>query len=136
MARSVLIVDDSFIMRTVLQEIVQSDPELSVVGFAENGVVGLEQVRALKPEVILLDLEMPEMDGIAMLKRLALISPAKVVVVSSLGQAGSPQAVEARRLGAAEVVAKPSGAMSLDLAAKRGHEIVRAVRGALGLADA
>ena len=131
--KQILVVDDSFIMRTIIKDIVDSDPELEVVGFAENGKIGLQRVRELKPDAILLDLEMPEMSGIDMLKRLMLLGKAKVIVVSSVGQTGSPQAMEARRLGAIDVIAKPSGAMSLDLQAKKGHEIVQAVRRALAL---
>jgi two-component system chemotaxis response regulator CheB len=133
MTHNILIVDDSFVMRTIIKDIIESDPDLKVVGFAENGKVGLQKTRELKPDIVILDLEMPEMSGIDMMKRLALVSKAKVVVVSSVVQVGSPQAVEARRLGAADVIAKPSGAMSLDLEAKKGHEIVHAVRRALGL---
>jgi two-component system chemotaxis response regulator CheB len=136
MPKNILIVDDSFIMRTLIQDIVQSDPEFTVVGMAENGKVGLQKVRELKPDLVLLDIEMPEMTGLEMLKRLALVSKAKVIIVSSLGQAGSPQAVEARRLGAADIIAKPSGAMSLDLADKRGHELVQAMRRALNMTEA
>ena len=131
--KQILVVDDSFIMRTIIKDIVDSDPDLEVAGFAENGKVGLQRVRELKPDAILLDLEMPEMSGIDMLKRLALLGKARVIVVSSVGQIGSPQATEARRLGAVDVIAKPSGAMSLDLQAKKGHEIVRALRRALAL---
>ena len=136
MPKSILIVEDSFIMRTLIQDIVQSDPEFVVVGMAENGKVGLQKVRELKPDLVLLDIEMPEMTGLEMLKRMALVSKAKVIIVSSLGQAGSPQAVEARRLGAADIIAKPSGAMSLDLADKRGHELVQAMRRALNMTEA
>lgn len=131
--KQILVVDDSFIMRTIIKDIVDSDPELEVVGFAENGRVGLERVRELKPDAIVLDLEMPEMSGIDMLKRLALLGKSKVIVVSSVGQTATPQAIEARRLGAVDVIAKPSGAMSLDLQAKKGHEIVHALRRALDL---
>ncbi|HLY46936.1 MAG TPA: response regulator [Stellaceae bacterium] len=131
--KKILVVDDSFIMRTIIKDIVDSDPDLEVAGFAENGKVGLQRVRELKPDAILLDLEMPEMSGIDMLKRLVLLGKAKVIVVSSVGQTGSPQALEARRLGAIDVIAKPSGAMSLDLQAKKGHEIVQALRRALVL---
>jgi two-component system chemotaxis response regulator CheB len=133
MTKSVLIVDDSFIMRTILKDLIEADTEFSVVGMAENGKVGLQKLRELKPDLVLLDLEMPEMSGLDMLKRLALISKAKVIVVSSVGQAGSAQALQARKLGAFDVIAKPSGAMSLDLSEKRGHEIVGAARLAFGL---
>jgi two-component system chemotaxis response regulator CheB len=129
--KQILVVDDSFIMRTIIKDIVESDPEFEVAGFAENGKVGLQRMRELKPDAILLDLEMPEMSGLDMLKRLMLLGKAKVIVVSSVGQTGSPQALEARRLGAVDVIAKPSGAMSLDLQAKKGHEIVQSLRRAL-----
>ena len=131
--KQILVVDDSFIMRTIIKDIVESDPELEVAGFAENGKVGLQRMRELKPDAILLDLEMPEMSGLDMLKRLMLLGKAKVIVVSSVGQTGSPQALEARRLGAVDVIAKPSGAMSLDLQAKKGHEIVQSLRRVLQL---
>jgi two-component system chemotaxis response regulator CheB len=131
--KQILVVDDSFIMRTIIKDIVESDPELEVAGFAENGKVGLQRMHELKPDAILLDLEMPEMSGLDMLKRLMLLGKAKVIVVSSVGQTGSPQALEARRLGAVDVIAKPSGAMSLDLQAKKGHEIVQSLRRALDL---
>src|SRR6185312_2694930 len=131
--KQILVVDDSFIMRTIIKDIVDSDADLEVVGFAENGKVGLQRVRELKPDAVLLDLEMPEMGGIDMLKRLALIGKTTVIVISSVGQTGSPQALEARRLGAVDVIPKPSGAMSLDLQAKKGHEIVQSLRRALEL---
>ena len=131
--KQILVVDDSFIMRTIIKDIVESDPAFEVAGFAENGKVGLQKMRELKPDAILLDLEMPEMSGLDMLKRLMLLGKAKVIVVSSVGQTGSPQALEARRLGAVDVIAKPSGAMSLDLQAKKGHEIVQSLRRALQL---
>ena len=133
MSKRVLIVDDSFIMRAIIKEIVQSDPGFEVVGEAENGKVGLQKARELKPDLILLDLEMPEMGGIDMLKRVALLSKAKVIIVSSLGQLGSAPSLEARRLGAVDVIAKPSGAMSLDLKDKSGHEILQSARRVLGL---
>jgi chemotaxis response regulator CheB len=63
MPKNILIVEDSFIMRTLIQDIVQSDPEFTVVGMAENGKVGLQKVRELKPDLVLLDIEMPEMTG-------------------------------------------------------------------------
>jgi len=131
MTKSILVVDDSFIMRALIKEIVEADPELKVVAEAENGKLGLARARECKPDLILLDIEMPEMSGLEMLKRLLLLGKWKVIIVSSVGQAGSAQAIEARRLGAFDVIAKPSGAMSLDLGEKRGHEIVAAIRKAL-----
>ena len=104
-----------------------------MVGEAGNGKLALDAVKTLNPDVILLDIEMPEMDGLECLKRLKLVSAAKVIIISSVAQTGSPQAMQARKDGAVDVIAKPSGAMSLDLAAKKGHDIVKAIRKAVGL---
>ena len=131
--KRILIVDDSFVMRALLRGIVTSDPDLEVAGEATNGLEALQQIKEISPDLVLLDIEMPHMDGIECLKRLRLLSKVPVIIVSSVAQAGSPQAVEARKFGAAEVIAKPSGAMSLDLNAKKGHEIVTASRRVLGL---
>ena len=131
--KRILIVDDSFVMRALLRGIVTSDPDLEVAGEATNGLEALQQIKEMAPDLVLLDIEMPHMDGIECLKRLRLMSKVPVIIVSSVAQAGSPQAVEARKFGAAEVIAKPSGAMSLDLNAKKGHEIVTASRRVLGL---
>ncbi len=135
MTIKVLVVDDSFVMRTLIKDIISSDPDLQVVGEAANGSDALEKVRLLSPDVLLLDIEMPGMDGIECMKRLKLISPCKIVVVSSVAQVGSPQAMEARRLGAVDVISKPSGALSLDLKAKKGSDIVTVSRRAAGLPD-
>lgn len=133
MSKTVLIVDDSFMMRTLVKDIVAADPELKVVGDAENGKVALDKVKELKPDAVLLDIEMPEMDGLEALKRMSLISKAKVIILSSVAQVGSPQAMEARKLGAFAVIPKPSGSMSLDIAQKKGSEIVQTLRKAVGL---
>jgi two-component system chemotaxis response regulator CheB len=69
----------------------------------------------------------------AVLKRARLTSSAKIIILSSLTQIGSPVALEARRLGAAEVIAKPSGTISLDLEARRGSDILRILRAVLRL---
>ena len=131
--KRLLIVDDSFVMRALLRGMVTSDPDLEVAGEAKNGLEALQQVQNLLPDLVLLDIEMPHMDGIECMKRLRLMSTVPVIVVSSVAQAGSPQALEARKYGAADVIAKPSGAMSLDLNTKKGHEIVTAARRVLGL---
>ena len=133
MTLRVLIVDDSLLMRTVIAGIVAADDASEIVGQAVDGLDALEKATALRPDVILLDIEMPRLDGLGALKQLGLVSVARVIVVSSAAQLGSPQAVEARRLGAADVISKPSGALSLDLDARRGHAIVRAMRAACGL---
>lgn len=134
MLTKVMVVDDSIMMRATVVNIVKSDPDLEVVGKAKNGREALEEVGRLRPDVILLDVEMPEMDGLEFLKRVKLISPARVIMVSSLTTKDSPQTREALRLGAVATIDKPSGSVSMDLRQMRGHEIVKAVRRAVGLA--
>ena len=129
----VLLVDDSVLMRTIIGDIVRSDEELELVGAAENGKVALDMVKSLKPDIVLLDIEMPEMTGLEVMEHLSLISRAKVIIISSVAQIGSAEADEARSLGAVEIIAKPSGTMSLDLAHKKGHDIIVAIRRAAGL---
>jgi class 3 adenylate cyclase/CheY-like chemotaxis protein len=132
--KRVLVVDDSFIMRNLVKEIVESDPDLEVVDTAENGRIALQKVRQLKPDGVLLDIQMPEMSGLETLRRLGLRSPCKVVVLSSLvGDSDSAERIEALRLGAAATIGKPSGGVSLDLKQKRASEVVGVLRRVLGL---
>jgi class 3 adenylate cyclase/CheY-like chemotaxis protein len=132
--KRILVVDDSLIMRNLITEIVDSDPDLQVVGTAPDGRVALQQVRQLKPDAVLLDIEMPEMSGLETLRRLNLRSTCKVVVLSSLVvNEDSAKRVEALRLGAVATIGKPSGGVSFDLKQKRASEIVRTLRQALDL---
>ena len=89
--KRILIVDDSFVMRALLRGIVTSDPDLEVAGEATNGLEALQQVKEMAPDLVLLDIEMPHMDGIECLKRLRLMSKVPVIIVSSVAQAGSPK---------------------------------------------
>jgi class 3 adenylate cyclase/ActR/RegA family two-component response regulator len=132
--KRVLVVDDSFIMRNVVKQIVESDPDLEVVDTAENGMVALKKVRQIRPDLVLLDIEMPEMSGLETLRRLGLRSPCKVVILSNyVGKADSAERTEALRLGAAATIAKPSGSVSLDLKQMRESKIVSVLRKTLGL---
>ncbi len=130
---SVMIVEDSVMMRLMIAEIVRTDPEFEVVDRVRNGCEALEKLRRSDCDIVLLDMEMPCMNGLEALRRMRLISGAKVIVVSSSAEAGSSAAIAARREGAIAVIAKPSGTVSLDLKAKKGHEIVRACRKAVRL---
>ena len=132
--RRVLVVDDSFIMRKLIRQIIESDPDLEIADVAENGRIALQMVRQTKPDLVLLDIEMPEMSGLEALRRLGLRSACKVVILSSLGGEGTAETAEALRLGAAAVLMKPSGSVSLDVQEREGARILGTVRSVLGMA--
>ena len=119
----ILIIDDSAIVRKLLSEALSEEKDIEVVGTAPDPFVARDKILALKPDVLTLDIEMPRMDGLTFLKKLMHYQPMPVVVISSLGQAGCEATLEALRLGAVEVLAKPGGPYSvgelrMDLAAK------------------
>jgi CheY-like chemotaxis protein len=128
-----LLVDDSATMRRILRDILATDPAFELVGEAPDGAQALAAARRLSPDLMLLDIEMPVLDGIGVLRRWALEGGGAVVVVSSAARPGSATALEARRLGAVAVVGKPSGALSLDMAERGGTALLRAARNAVGL---
>jgi two-component system, chemotaxis family, protein-glutamate methylesterase/glutaminase len=103
----VLVVDDSAIARELLERGLARDPELEVVGKAEDAYAARDKIIFLKPDVVTLDVEMPRMDGIEFLKRLLPQFPLPVVVVSAVTLEGSRHALEALEAGAVAVVAKP-----------------------------
>jgi two-component system chemotaxis response regulator CheB len=109
-----LIADDSALIRRLFSEIfaAQADFEIAV---ARNGAEALQQLAAFRPDVIALDLNMPEMDGLACLDRIMIERPTPVVIVSALTEEGAEQTLRALELGAIDVVAKPSGALSLKM---------------------
>ena len=119
----VLVVDDSRTIRRLLREVISADPALEWAGEAADGEEGLRRAAALNPDVTLLDLEMPVLDGMGFLAEWALAGSGAVVVVSSAAPPGSAMALEALRRGALACVAKPSGALSPDLAARAGDAI-------------
>jgi CheY-like chemotaxis protein len=129
----VLVVDDSAMMRRLVRETLALDPDFSVVGEAPDGRVALALLRELTPDLTMLDIEMPELDGLGVLREMALVGGGPVVVVSSAALPGSAMALAARRLGVAGIVAKPSGALSPDLRERQGAAMLRAARRAAGL---
>ncbi len=115
-AISVLIVDDSALMRSLIGKIVDAAPALTVADKAMNGRFALEKLGRAQPDIIVLDIEMPEMNGIEFLrerKRLGIDIP--VVVLSSVAKEGARITMECLELGASDFVTKPSGSESADL---------------------
>jgi two-component system chemotaxis response regulator CheB len=111
---NVLVVDDSALLRKLLGKVLASDPQFNVA-FARNGVEALEQLESFQPDVITLDVHMPQMDGLACLDRIMVQRPCPVVMVSSLTAEGADETLEAFRLGAVDFVPKPEGAVSLHM---------------------
>jgi two-component system chemotaxis response regulator CheB len=104
----VLVVDDSAFARKVLRQALESQPNLEVVGIAADGLEALEKIVALKPDVITLDLVMPHLDGVGVLRELATQAQAPRVVVVSFSSGESELVVEALQMGAVDFVKKPT----------------------------
>jgi two-component system, chemotaxis family, protein-glutamate methylesterase/glutaminase len=109
-----LVIDDSALVRKLLGRVLSSEPDFQVF-FARNGLEGLEQLNTIKPDVITLDIHMPQMDGLACLDRIMVEHPCPVVMVSSLTREGAEATLQALRLGAVDFVPKPEGAVSLHM---------------------
>jgi two-component system chemotaxis response regulator CheB len=107
MAIKVLVVDDSALMRSVLSEVINSAPDLEVVGAAPDPIVAREMIKSLNPDVLTLDIEMPKMDGLDFLARLMRLRPMPVVMISSLTKRGSEATLQALELGAVDFLPKP-----------------------------
>ncbi|HMH01953.1 MAG TPA: response regulator, partial [Terriglobales bacterium] len=103
----VLVVDDSALMRKLIPQILQSDSSIQVVGTAMDGIFGLKKIEELKPQVVTLDLEMPGMGGLDMLKEIMRYHQVPVIVVSSHSREGASVTLKALSLGAFDFVAKP-----------------------------
>lgn len=125
----VLIVDDSALMRQMLTQILSSDPQIAVAGAAADPFVARDKIKALRPDVLTLDIEMPRMDGLTFLEKLMRGHPMPVVMISSLTEKGADTTLRALSLGAVDYVAKPK----LDVSSgtiEQAEEIVAKVKAA------
>jgi two-component system chemotaxis response regulator CheB len=128
----VLIVDDSALMRALLTEIISGAPDLDVVGAAPDPIAAREMIKALNPDVLTLDVEMPRMNGLEFLDRLMRLRPMPVIMISSFTAAGSEITLRALELGAVDYLAKPQ-AENISMLQDYAEEIrdkIRAARGA------
>jgi len=105
--RKVLIVDDSALMRQLLTSILESDPDLKVIATAGDPFDAREKIKALHPDVLTLDIEMPRMDGLTFLEKLMRGHPMPVIMISSLTEKGADTTLRALSLGAIDYVSKP-----------------------------
>ena len=104
----VLIVDDSVFMRKAISMMLESDPNIVVVGAARNGVEGLEMAAQHKPDLITMDIEMPRMDGLTALHQIMVTEPTPVIMISSLTTEGASATLDALELGAVDFITKQS----------------------------
>ena len=105
---SVLIVDDSALVRNALADILNSDPDIEIMGTAGDPFIAASKMRTRVPDVITLDVEMPRMDGITFLQKIMTQHPIPVVICSSLAGTGSKTAMKALEYGAVEIIQKPA----------------------------
>jgi two-component system chemotaxis response regulator CheB len=112
MTVGVLVVDDSATMRGLIGAALKRDPEIEVLGFANDPIEAREQIKKLNPDVVTLDIEMPKMNGLEFLEKIMRLRPTPVVMVSTLTQAGADFTLQALELGAVDCVGKPVGGVT------------------------
>jgi two-component system chemotaxis response regulator CheB len=124
----VLVVDDSYFMQRRLTEIIQSAPDLRVIGYADNGVDAIRLAESLAPDVITMDINMAKLDGLHAIDYIMRSNPRPIVIISSYTQKGSRAALYGLEMGVIDIVEKPSaGGVALDIA-DRAVEIITKVR--------
>jgi two-component system chemotaxis response regulator CheB len=125
----VLVIDDSAIVRQVLSAIINEISDMEVIDTASDPIFALKKLEKIRPDVIILDVEMPRMDGLTFLKKLMKENPYPVVMCSTLTQKSSETSMKALRLGAVEIVGKPTSNLKQELGAQK-KLIIDAIRAA------
>ena len=125
----VLVVDDSAFMRKVITNLIETEPDLKVVGHARNGLEAVKKIPELQPDVITMDLEMPQLDGLHALGYIMSEHPTPVIMLSAFTKDGADVTLRALDFGALDFVCKPSGTVSLDMEKVR-DELVHKIRAA------
>lgn len=129
----VLVIDDSALIRNILKEIINEQTDMMVVGAAPDPLIAREMIRTLNPDVLTLDIEMPNMNGLSFLRRLMRVRPMPVVMLSSHTQEGSDVAFRALAMGAVDFVGKPTSVSGAD--EDYAQLIVEKIRGAYAARD-
>ena len=111
----VLVVDDSALMRQFISDILNSDPRIEVAGTARDGKDALKQIQLVRPDIVTMDVEMPNMSGLQALEEIMRTNPLPVIMVSSVTQEGADTTMKALALGCVDFIGKPSGSISLNI---------------------
>ncbi|MDD2510044.1 MAG: chemotaxis response regulator protein-glutamate methylesterase [Syntrophomonas sp.] len=125
--KRVLVVDDSAFMRKMIADIINSDDGLVVAGKAGNGLEALEKIKELQPDVVIMDVELPVLDGLSTLSRIMEFQPLPVIMFSSLTREGTEQTLKALQLGAVDFIPKPSGQISLNISSIK-EELIKKLK--------
>lgn len=125
----VMIVDDSALVRQVVAQALSTDPEIEVIGAASDPIFAMQKMKTQWPDVLVIDIEMPRMDGITFLKKIMAERPTPVVVCSSLAEEGAQATFEAMSAGAISIITKPKLGLKSFLE-DASNDIVQAVRSA------
>ncbi|MEA1979584.1 MAG: chemotaxis response regulator protein-glutamate methylesterase [candidate division Zixibacteria bacterium] len=123
----ILIVDDSAFMRKAISMMLEEDPQIKIIGTARNGKEGVDKALELKPDLITMDIEMPQMDGLTALKQIMETSPTLVMMLSSLTTDGASATLDALELGAVDFIPKQLSFVSLDIV-KIKEELLRKIK--------
>ena len=126
---NVMLVDDSAVVRQVLQDVLRRDPEIHILGAAADPIFALNRMNARWPDVIVLDVEMPRMDGITFLKKIMAEHPTPVVICSTLTEKGAETTMQALSAGAVSIVTKPKIGLK-DFLQDAASDITHAVKAA------
>lgn len=127
----VLIVDDSALVREVLTQMLSKAADIEVIGTAFDPIFAMQQMKKCWPDVIILDIEMPRMDGLTFLKKIMAEHPTPIIICSSLTEAGAMITLEALSAGAISIVTKPSVGIKGFLQ-QSANDFIQEIRGAVG----
>ncbi len=124
---NVIIVDDSAVVRSVTQQLLQRQPDIKVIATAPDPIIALQKMQQCWPDVLILDVEMPRMDGVTFLRQIMQQRPTPIIICSSLAESGSETALQALAAGAVSIITKPTAKLT-DFLLNQEIEIVEAVR--------